>query len=195
MTKEFTRGSFVDSHTKAIPSLDEEHYLVHAGQVYYAFHVNETRNDGETIEVYFKSPPGRRLLHMLIQKNSALAATWYLYEGTTKTYVVGNKLTGLNRYRSKADSTLEACHTPGGSGDGTLILSGILGGSSGPSRVGGQSRTAEEILPKPDTAYLLRITSKAASNRLAAYLEYYERFHSTAATTTTTSTTTTSTTA
>lgn len=194
MGKESRNGMVIDPFTEAIPIIDEEHFLIHQGVTYFTFYMDENVGDGGMVELWFKSPPARQLLHLVVMMESSLGAKWYVYEGCTKTYNVTNKLTAKNRHRSKPDSNLLVCHTPSGEGEedaATLLKNGLLGGGSGPRSIGGSGRTENEFLPKPNTAYLLRVVSIAANNIISVGLEYYNRFHPEVTTTTTTSTTTT----
>jgi len=195
--KEYRKTNIIDSFTNTVPFLPEEHLLVHAAKLWDVQYVGASVASASSIEMFIRTSNTRQLLHMLFTFQSSLLADFYIYEGTSKTYASGNALTSYNRNRYESNPLKAApqiCHTPAGSGDGTLLFQGILGGGAGPRNFGGEGRDANEILLAPNTAYLLRLTSRAASNRLQINAEYYERFHDDAATTTTTTSTTTTTT-
>lgn len=180
-----------------VPVINEEHKEIHEGEMFFASH-DHARNDGEVSEMLVVTGNTRTLVHMFFTFSSLLASSWALYEGTSKAYVSDNAVTVFNRYRSspKTPQTgFQVCHTPSGSGDGTKLASGFCGSDTGPKGPGGTSRDQAELILKPGTSYLMRITSAANSNTVVKEIDFYEHFAPTAQTTTTTTTSTTTTTA
>lgn len=153
--------------------------------------VSAAKNATQTYEVRFQTPNSMDEVHLLLDFSGAKETKVALYEGTTKTHVALNALTPTNKNRnSSAASTATVCHTPAGSGDGTLLFSETFGAGK---KIGGQAREDSELILKRNTAYLLRLTSNAASNTVNAVLDWYEVRTQTYTTTTTTTTTTSST--
>jgi len=179
-----------------MPAMSHKHVQIHEEELFFA-NYSLARNDTEVLEVFFKTPPGRTFLHTVFGFESLLAATWALYEGTTKTYNGTNALTVFNRFRPSRNtptSGYQICHTPGGSGDGTKLDDGFCGGGAGPLSVGGRASIDAEMPLKEDTNYLLRITSNANSNVVKAEVTFYEKVYLGDVVTTTTTTSSTSTT-
>jgi hypothetical protein len=184
-----------------VPVIEWEHKEIHDEMMWFIDY-SAAKADTETIEIYFRPSGTRYLSHAMFSADSLLSATWALYEDTDKTYNGSNALTFVNRFRPSKE-TLQtdvlACHTPGGSGDGTLLATGFCGPSTGPKGPGGTFRRDAELVLKPHVPYLLRITSAANGNVLVGMVNFYQRFHrgeqiyTTTTTTTTTSSSTTTT--
>lgn len=192
--KEFRPDSLVEAFTNTYPTLPEEHILIHAGKLWEAQHQGLNVAADASIELFILPSRTRQILHMLFTFISSLKGTFFIYENTSKTYVGGNAITSYNRNRYEEEplnAAPQICHTPAGSGDGTLLFKGLLGGGRANGVFGAVGRDANEILLDPGIPYLIRVTSGANANDLQINAEYYERFHSDAPTTTTTSTTTT----
>jgi hypothetical protein len=195
--KEWRKNNIVETFTNCVPTLPEEHLLIHGGYIWLAQQKDTGVDSDASKELLFVTSNTRNLMHMVFSFASLLGADYFLYEDTEKTYVSGNAITPQNRNRHEhrdSSGTIQICHTPAGSGDGTLVFQGIIGSGSGPQSLGGNNRDANEIVLKPNTKYLARITSRANSNETMISAEYYERFHHDVATTTTTTSTTTTTT-
>jgi hypothetical protein len=188
-----TGQKFIPVHMRRVVTISHEHLEIHEGEDFFFDHL-KSANSAETLEILVKTSGTRKMMHAYIECSSLLTATWALYEGTTKTYNASNALTIKNRFRDHPNtpaSDVLACHTPGGSGDGTKIAGGFCGGGSGPRSPGGTSRSQAELILGVDKYYLLRITSNANSNQLEGLIDFYEHFDGEAPVTTTTTTTTT----
>lgn len=188
--KEFRKDTIVEAFTQCIPTLPEEHILIHGGYLWDIQHYASNVGSDESAEVFLQTSNTRQLLHMLFTFSSSLPAEFFIYENTDKAYVAGNILTPVNRNRYEGTQLAAPptiCHTPSGSGDGDLLFRGILGGGAGrQGSLGSVGRDANELLLGQNKKYLLRLTSLQNANRLLIGAEYYERFHFDAVTTTTT---------
>jgi len=115
---------------------------------------------------------------MTIDIDSALAATAQLYRPTTKTDVIANRINPLNRddiIGTKA-SGMTICHTPGGAEASTAMLTQYFGAATtnGKFVSSGGTSSRGEIKLRPNSSYLIVVTSRANSNALSINLDWYE---------------------
>lgn len=165
-----------DASTHALNTVTYAHHEIHAGSAYFAVY-SALKDTAGLIEVRIATPNTTKWAHMTIAMDAALAATAQLWEGTTKTDVVGNRITPMNRNRnSSSTSGLTICHTPAGTESATANLTQYFGAAATGGRVaqGGSVNTRAEFLLKQNTAYLLRCTSRADANALSIILDWYE---------------------
>lgn len=157
--------------------IDFQHHEIHEGDSYLAAY-SALKNSAETIELFFRTANSTKIVHAEIDAIAALGATVEIWEGTSKTDATANRITGFNKSRnSTKTSTLTISHTPGGAQAGAATFGPIyFGGANagGVGSTGGAASTRAEIMLKVDTAYLVRVTSRANSNALTVYLDYYE---------------------
>lgn len=189
------RGPNWDKLASVFTSLTHEHHEIHEGKSW-VIGYSATKDAAESIEVLIQTKSSNKHAHMLFLMAVSAGCDAYLYEGTTKTYVVGNALTLVNRnrnYQGKSGhipvAVIQACHTPGGSGDGTAILTR----RAGAFKQAGDSRSIGEIILKQDTDYLVRITADGNGTDINLQCDWYEEIDSAITTTTTTTTTSTTT--
>ena len=167
---------FTDDVTNQLMTIDYVHHESHAGSAYFAVY-SALANDTDLIEVRIQTPDTRKWAHMVIVIDVALAGTAQLWRGTTKTHVGGNAMALMNRnHNSSNTSGLTVCHTPGGSESAGSALTRYIGAAStsGRSDVGGTAGSRGEFILAQNTAYLIRITSRADSNALTIVLDWYE---------------------
>jgi hypothetical protein len=168
----------VDKHTDALAQIAEAHFEVHEGEAFFIVNKQDVDSAG-SYEMRFKTPDSPKRLHMILAVEGTGHTDVDLYEGTTKTHNTGTVLTAVNREReSKKTSLIEACSTPGGSGDGENLISMHFGLDTGQGSqreiLGGGARDMEEIILARNTAYLLRIVSGTDGNRVMIVLDWYE---------------------
>lgn len=182
----------LDALEQALHVITASHYQIHEGESFLASKA-AAANSSDTLEVYVKTPNSMKEIHMFFRLTGALETKFEIFEGTSKTYNASNKLTPYNRNRNSNTSSsitdADICHTPGGSGDGTSLISETIADGK---FSGGTRDTGDEWILKRNTAYLIRLTSNANSNNLTVELDWYEERTETYTTTTTTTTTTTS---
>ena len=175
-TKTSPVNPIADDVTHAITTVDYPHHELHGGSAYFVIY-SALAGDTDVIEVRIETPNTTKWAHMLIDIESALAATVEIWEGTTKTHEAGNVLAALNRNRNSSNSSgLTICHTPGGSESSGAIITEYIGAATTSGRVaaGGRSGGRNEIILDQNNDYLIRVTSRADSNALTIILDYYE---------------------
>lgn len=173
----------IDDTTGAVETIDYPHHEIHDGSGYFLTDT-VTIGNGATREIRFATADTTKWPHFTLEVAGTAKTQLDLYETTTKAHVAGNVLTPRNRNRNSSNTSgMTVCHTPSGSGDGTLIASVLFGTDtgSGVNRVvaGGGIGSRGEIILKQNTAYLLRITSGTDGNRIATIFDWYEHTNKT----------------
>lgn len=166
----------VDMTSGALEAIDTPHAAVHKG---WAFSLSRpvTLPAGLDDEIRLATPDSDVRVHFIMTVLSDAAVTVSLYETTSLTHNAGNALTPINRDRnSSATSDCTVCHTPGGSGDGSLIWSGQAGANNFLSTMPGDSSSRIEFVLKKNTAYLIRVAG-AENDVVTTNLEWYEYEH------------------
>jgi hypothetical protein len=166
----------IDNSANAIQVIDYAHHEIHSGNAYFAVR-SGTVDTGGTVEVRIQTPDTTKWAHMIIEIDSAIAATAELFKPTTKTHVAGNAITPINRDNNSANTSgLTICHTPAGSESGTAALTQYIGAATTNGRVniGGATGSRGEFILAQNSSYLVRVTSRADSNALSILLDWYE---------------------
>ena len=176
MTRTTFSGLHTDRATDYLVTLGQGHNESHSGNAYFAVYSVEANNT-DLIEVRMQTPDTKKWAHMSITIDVALAGTAQLWKGTTKTHVTGNAMNKINRnHNSSNTSGLTICHTPGGSESASSVLTRYIGAAStsGRSDTGGTGGSRGEFILAQNTAYLIRVTSRANANALTILLDWYE---------------------
>ena len=158
----------VDGSMVGLAVIDFEDYMAHAGKGFFL-------NRGETLanlaELDFHIvTPLTVDIYMTIYASSTDVATLKVWEGTTKTYAVGNIMAPKNKKRNSANASdlITACHTAGGTQTGTPMIQ-----TAGAQIIQG-SPVVKKLLLKADTAYLIEIVSGANDNICTLTLDWSE---------------------
>ena len=169
----------MDSTTRASKSIDYPHSEIH-GSDSYLLNRAVTKNDGQDEEIRIQTPNTAKWTHFTLSISGTGETTVTIFEDTIKTHVANNALTPGNRNRNSSNlSGLTICHTPGAGADGTpLPFGGIFGVDAGAGNnrqlAGGESGGRDEIILKQNAAYLIRVLSGTASNRITISMSWYE---------------------
>ena len=166
----------LDPTTWVIPTIDYAHYEIHEQNAYDLVY-SALKADTQTMEVRVGVSTSAKRPHMIVHVASALASTVEVWFNTTKTDVVGNRLTPLNRDQGSSNtSLLTFCHTPGGSQAGNANILQYIGSASAGGRtdVGGKSGGRNEWKLARGKAYLFKLTSRANGNALTFAFDWYE---------------------
>lgn len=169
-------GLHTDRSTGYLIAIDANTHHSHEGDAYFAVY-SALADDTDLIEVRIQTPDTSTRAHMGITIDVALAATAQLWKATTKTHVAGNAMTKMNRdHDSSNTSGLTICHTPAGSQAGASALTRYFGAAttSGKGNAGGTGGNQGEFILARNTAYLIRVTSRADSNALTVILGWNE---------------------
>jgi len=163
----------VQSHA----TIDVPHKEIHEGNSYWTLYSNQL-NAGGTIEVRVQTPNTDIRGHMVITLRASLYFVSKIWTPTTKTDVVGNRLTPINRNMNSTNtSALTICYTPAGAqaGNPTWPIEYVGSAStSGKSDSGGESYGRHEINLLKNTSFLLHVLSGANANACSIVLDWYE---------------------
>lgn len=153
------------------------HLAVHDDEFVTATYYNGNFDISGPINVLIKALPGFKLHSVLLVKPSA-AVRVQLYEGT-EVSADGTPFAHMrnNRRGVVADSARQTTFVgPTVTDAGTLIMDTYTGGQGGnmANRVGGESRSGQEIVLKAGTNYLMVLTAVADNTLIGVNNEYYE---------------------
>lgn len=181
----------IDSSTRALNVIDYTHHEIHAGAAYFAFHTDASKGDGDTINIYFKTPAETTsenlLCHVVVEWAASGAAFLNIYEAptvTSGTGTNGNDVIDRNRNLTTS-STLSGVQDNMGTSsaagayakdvtvtdNGTLIYQDYAG--TGKSSAASE-RAEEEIVLASDTEYVFEVESDAAGLTLFLRVDWYE---------------------
>lgn len=161
--------NFLDDLVDAHVVISEEHHAVHEGLAYVA-------SGGATLalsavkDILIATPnDAENLVHLLIQVRGSGESNVLFYEAPTTS--VGTPVTPRNRNRNASDTTaVTVLDTPTVTAVGTLLLEEHFGSGR---QTGGETRSEGEFVLKPNTKYLIRITSEANGNDISWHLHWY----------------------
>lgn len=157
--------------------IEFDHHQVHEGESHGYSYLIASLASGSSQDFRFNVPATLvgigQLPHVVIEVISTGETEVYLYEGMT--YGAGNGGTLQTTYnRNRSSATAAACTvyltpTPATTGDNLWI--GLTGSGN---RTGGGNRSLTEWVLKSNTDYLIRMTSRAAGDKILCRLEWYE---------------------
>jgi hypothetical protein len=161
----------VDDSTETLQTIEYEHHEIHSGSHFnYCDYQTGVGLNG-TIEFVMTVPDTTEWPHLAFLVFSSTGALIDLYEGTTGVSG-GTSITPRNNNRNSSHtSTVTLVKDPASiTSDGTRA-SGYVAGAG---RTAGFAERNRELVLKRNTAYLVRITSTAASNTISWCAEWYE---------------------
>jgi len=187
------KAVLLDPATHALLVVDYPHHEIHAGEHHVAIAGTLMDTDG-VHEILFKSPlvtghtldqVRRRKAHLVLSVDSSLASTVRLYRNSTKTFNASNLVPYWNRNdhafaasESYFTSSFSICVAPGGTENSEDILGPIFLGSNqaGPFgvEVGGSTGTRNEFILEPDRWYRIEVVSRANSNAVNVWFDWYD---------------------
>lgn len=163
----------IQTQPKAV--ISSPHYEGHEGNAYWTSY-SIMADSTDVLEMRIETTDSLERAHMEFNADSALASTLEIWFGTTKTDVLGNRITPINRdMESSNTSSLILCHTPGGTQAGTANIIKYIGSMSlgGRTDIGGAISTRGELILARETAILIRMTSRADNNSMDISLDWY----------------------
>lgn len=176
-TNDQDRQLRADSSTESLQVIDYPHHEIHSGNSYFLTY-GATVGDGANLEIRIGTPNTTKWAHMELNVEATGQTDIDLYEDTTVTHSSDVILTKNRNRNSSNTSGLTICHTPTGSGDGTILAMEIFGLDTGTGATrrlsGGEAGGRAELILKQNSAYLLRVTSATAGNRVMVILSWYE---------------------
>jgi len=152
----------IDEVTGSLATIDIVHHEVHEGELFHTEY-SASVNNGANLDVQVTTTATSEA-HMTAVVSAGGQSLVYLYEAPNTS--AGTALTVYNMRRIDITHTspYTAVHTPTVTGVGTTpLINGrlIAGGTSVPSRVGGETRGATEWILAPNTKYLLRVNNNS----------------------------------
>ena len=168
-------GDGIDRSTGAANTIEYEHHEIHSGS---SFTVADTvACDTTTVKWQITTPDSMVYAHMIFSLSSTGEATYLVTEGSDRTD--GAALAEMNRRRvgTPDAATVIVTRTPtGGDTDGAVTLftkrSGITSVAS-KNVEGGGARSLNEWILKPNTKYVISVTTYAVVY-VTCELDWYE---------------------
>jgi hypothetical protein len=165
----------IDGVTNTLQAIDYEHHEVHAGS---AFTVADTVvADTTTVKWMIVTPDSTKYSHLIFTLTSTGEATFLVTEGADRT--AGTNLPPVNRRRvgTPTAATTTVSRTPtGGTTDGATTLFTMRNGITSVAAKnieGGEARATNEWILKPNTKYIVSITTYATVYA-TMLLDWYE---------------------
>lgn len=169
------RAVRLDAATHTMITLDTSHCEIHNGD---SFSVADTiSTDTETVKWQITTPNTTRYAHFIFMLSCTGEATFTVTEGSDRTD--GTVLDTVNRRRVGVPTvaTVTVTRTPtGGTTDGAITLFSMRSGLTNVASRNietGIARAIDEWILKPNTKYIVSITTYSASY-VTALLNWYE---------------------
>jgi len=161
----------IDSSTNSLQTIAYAHHEIHAGSHFFTGDFT-TLGNGATYDILFVTPAGLEQPHMIFEVATELESMFQYYEGAT-TSADGTALVMFDRNRVTDNTpSVVFTHTPTVTTVGTQIGQGMFGSGK---KAGGSLRDSNEIILKPSTKYLFRVTNNTAvSNWYDWQFDWYE---------------------
>lgn len=182
------RAVRLDPSTHSLITTDCAHTAIHEGESFFSEAVEFGIASGGTLVLAFKTPTNTRKAHLLVDFMTLLGSHCEILEGPTWDNQSGSLSPIFNRNRESSNSStlLEDQGQASFIASDNLILNptGLSGGTALPNgyafgaknKIGaGASRSAREIVLKPDTQYAVVLTSDASSNDGFLSLNWHEQ--------------------
>ena len=154
----------VDSATHVLETIEYEHHEIHSGS---SFTVSDTVACSTTTVLWLiTTPNSTKYAHMIFNLSSTGEATFLVTEGADRT--TGAALDEMNRNRVGTPTVATTTVLRGATGGSTNGATTLLNIRNGITNVGGKNieggalRSSNEWILKPNTKYVISITTYAA---------------------------------
>lgn len=162
-----------DELTDVPTVIDYIHHEIHDENHYQAHIDSPTLGDGDSFEMYFKTPDSAKRCHTVIVFSGELGGVGELRESATVS-LSGSVVTIFNNDRNSSnESTAAVRSSPSLTASGTRLDHFHIGGGF-QARNGGAAGSRMEWILKQGTIYLFRYTSIAAANEAGIEVAFYE---------------------
>jgi hypothetical protein len=154
-------------------TIDHVHYHVHAGYHFTVCHAATGVANNGNLDIRFKT--GAKSCHSIFDVAPSAKAQFYVYEAATIS--AGTALAAYNNNRNSAkETTATVTHTPTVTATGTINpIKKFLGSGTPGIPIGALENTRNELILKPNTEYLIRLTNTSGSAAdLGICVFYYE---------------------
>lgn len=167
----------VDGITTALRVVDYAHHEIHSGSSFLCSYTGVVA-DGTEIALLIVTPDTAEYAHMTFDIGSTGETDVYLYKDTGFTGGTAIPTIINHNQNSQHANTTSITHSPSGSGNGTLMVSAMIGLDTGGGATrrlsGGSSGGRNEIVLERNTPYLLRVASGTDGNRVSILIDWYE---------------------
>lgn len=158
----FPRG---DQYTECTGVIDSAHLKVHEGKSYFFSYLNAAVASAANVDILLNNPASN-YPHITTLIGAGGNSSVAMFEGVT-TSADGTALNVFNRSRSNTNTaSLVVSHTPTITDLGTEIFDSYVFGGEKSKATGGSDGFAEEIILKPNTKYLIRITNDSGASEV-----------------------------
>ncbi len=152
-------------------TIDYAHYEIHSGSHFFYTDCVELASAG--VQDYLITT-GAKYSHMSFEFEGSAITALDVYEASDKTGTTLQTIRNNNRSSTKTSTNTIHKAVSGGTTDGTKIWCHKGGSSTNQSRGSAESGQASELILKPSTKYIFRITSGTNANLTNFKLEWYE---------------------
>jgi len=164
-------NSGIDASTEAQMNIGYEHHEIHSGSHYNYCDYILGLGSSVVTEFVITTASTTSQMHLTFEAFSVTGATLELFEGASG-ITGGTVLTPRNNNRNSLNTSgvILLGEPVSVAADGTRAAGYLLGGN----RAAGATSRDNELILKPNTIYLVRITTTASSNAISFCAEWYE---------------------
>ena len=166
----------LDRRSGAMRAIELDHAMIHDGYSYY-YHDVFTLGSAASQNFLLTTPSvttSGKAIHFGLDIRGVGITTVEVFESSDRTGTTAQTVLNRNRLFDNPAETLLHKGTSGGTTDGTRIFWKQEGHSQGTTRTSAAPGTAQEVVLKSVTKYLIRVTSGNADNRVSFELDWYE---------------------
>jgi hypothetical protein len=165
----------LDRATNTIQTIDYSHHEIHAGSHFFYFDYDNDVDVSAPKYYRLTTPNTTKWVHLTVTLYSEGVGTWGIFENPTVNAAGTTATTFNNDRNSGTAATLVVATDPTSTSDGTLIKVWRTGsGTTGPSRVGTENRSENEIILRQNEDYFIKFTPDADNAKTKIELEWYE---------------------
>lgn len=167
-------SAYDGSYAIAVADVHDAHERIHEGELFLTYYTNPALGSSAAANLLFRVGPIQT--HVAFVMNGGGDYRVQAYEGPTYSNV-GTLLLVANHNRNHRDEISQclAYHTPTLTNSGIEFFNTIIPGGSGPQAPGSSSKRENELVLRPSTDYLFRLTNLTNSAQIASMLlEFYE---------------------
>ncbi len=180
----------MDALTHTLQVISYPHHEIHGGSSFLSDIVDESMGDDDTLILAFKTPPGSKRIHLLIEASTLVGGDVVLWENPSWASESGSLNPIINRNRQATmDSSIlledqaQAAFTAsdnlvGNPTDWSTVeateLHHVYAWGLNNRAVAGAARDVNEWILKPGTKYGIIFTADGGSNKAQVILNWYE---------------------
>ena len=152
-------------------NIEQSHHLIHKGELFFVYDSASLGSAASKVYTII-TPSSSGAVHFLYETVATGECSIVLREDAVLSNN-GTTLTNQNRNRNAVNtSTATITHTPTVTTPGNVVFSIAIGTGQ---RIGGESRSVDELVLKANTKYTYTVTSNAATNNVVTKFNWYVR--------------------